>query len=409
MKIKIGFLWHNVSSGNLGVGALSISNMLYLKDVLTNLGLEGEYYTIGDNEQTFSGNKELVELQTGIKFTHIPFSVKSLILSPSKLLKYHSLIKSMDIVLDIGAGDSFSDIYGFKRFFIQVFTKIHAAKYAKIFILSPQTVGPFFSIKAKMIGKYILNKSDFVFARDQQSFDVAKKLAPNAELILATDVALRMPYTTPIKKGTEINIGVNVSGLLWNGGYNGKNDFKIKHSYQEFIRRAVKYFAALPNTKVHLVSHVISTISSSIIEDDYIAASKLKEEYFKNNDRVILAERFTNPIIAKSYISQMDFFTGARMHATIAAFSAGVPCLPYAYSRKFSGLFNTFGFKYVLEARELVLEDALNKLIQSYSERDNIKKEIKECSQIVEQLGFNYSERLKQIIEKKHEIKNHLR
>lgn len=400
MKIKIGFLWHNVSSGNLGVGALSISNMLYLKDVLNNLGLEGEYYTIGDNEETFSGNKELVELQIGFKFTHIPFSVKNLILSPTKLWKYHSLIKSMDVVLDIGAGDSFSDIYGFKRFFIQVFTKIHAAKYAKTFILSPQTVGPFFSTKAKVIGKYILNKSDFVFARDQQSFNEANKLSSDASLILATDVALRMPYTTPIKNGTEIDVGVNVSGLLWNGGYNGNNDFKIQHSYQEFIRKTVEYFCALPNVKVHLVSHVISTIPSSVIEDDYIAAKKLKEEYFNNKDSVILAERFTNPIIAKSYISKMDFFTGARMHATIAAFSAGVPCLPYAYSRKFSGLFNTFGFRRVLEARELSLEDALNKLIQSYNQRDEIKKEIKDCSKTVEQLGSNYSESLKKIIER---------
>lgn len=52
MKIKIGFLWHNVSSGNLGVGALSISNILYVKDALDSIGLEGEYFTIGDNEET---------------------------------------------------------------------------------------------------------------------------------------------------------------------------------------------------------------------------------------------------------------------------------------------------------------------------------------------------------------------
>ncbi|HCB2209235.1 TPA: polysaccharide pyruvyl transferase family protein [Citrobacter farmeri] len=401
MKIKIGFLWHNVSSGNLGVGALSISNMLYIKDVLNKLGLEGEYYTIGDNEETTPGNKELVELQTGIKFTHISFSVKQLILSPSKLWRYHSLIKSMDMVLDIGAGDSFSDIYGFKRFFIQVFTKIHAAKYAKIFILSPQTIGPFFTKKAKLIGKYILNKSDFVFARDQQSFNVANQLAPTANLILSTDVALRMPYEGSNRNSAEINVGINVSGLLWNEGYNGNNDFRINHSYQEFVRKAVEHFSTLDNVKVHLVSHVISTIPSSVIEDDYIAAKKLKDEHFKNNDAVILVERFTNPIIAKTYISKMDFFTGARMHATIAAFSSGVPCLPYAYSRKFSGLFNTFGFRNVLEAREMGLEEALAKLTQSYDNRDEIKNELRKCSEIVEQLGINYSESLKKIIEKK--------
>lgn len=55
--------------------------------------------------------KKLVEQQTGINFTHIPFSVKQLLLSPAKLWRYHNLINSLDIVLDIGAGDSFSDIW----------------------------------------------------------------------------------------------------------------------------------------------------------------------------------------------------------------------------------------------------------------------------------------------------------
>ncbi|HCO2375876.1 TPA: polysaccharide pyruvyl transferase family protein, partial [Escherichia coli] len=222
MKIKIGFLWHNVSSGNLGVGALSISNILYVKDALDSIGLEGEYFTIGDNEETSPNNKKLVEQQTGINFTHIPFSVKQLLLSPAKLWRYHNLINSLDIVLDIGAGDSFSDIYGFKRFFIQIFTKIHAAKFAKKFILSPQTIGPFFSKRAELLGRYIINKADLVFTRDQQSFDVANQLSPKARLLLATDVALRMPYQKSTIETSQINVGINISGLLWNGGYNGK-------------------------------------------------------------------------------------------------------------------------------------------------------------------------------------------
>ncbi|EOW3490004.1 polysaccharide pyruvyl transferase family protein [Escherichia coli] len=401
MKIKIGFLWHNVSSGNLGVGALSISNMLYVKDALDSIGLEGEYFTIGDNEETSPNNKKLVEQQIGINFTHIPFSVKQLLLSPAKLWRYHNLIKSLDIVLDIGAGDSFSDIYGFKRFFIQIFTKIHAAKFAKKFILSPQTIGPFFSKRAELLGRYIINKADLVFTRDQQSFDVANQLSPKARLLLATDVALRMPYQKSTIETSQINVGINISGLLWNGGYNGKNDFNIKHSYKTFITNAVNYFLSLENVKIHLISHVISTIPSSIIEDDFLAAMELKDKIFKNNDAVVVAERFTNPITAKSYISSMDFFTGARMHATIAAFSAGVPCLPYAYSRKFAGLYNTFGFMNVLDAREVDIEEAIDILIQSYNSRNDIKINIEESFETIQKLGANYLESLKVIIERK--------
>ncbi|MGU0160553.1 hypothetical protein ACVXHB_10130 [Escherichia coli] len=47
---------------------------------------------------------------------------------------------------------------------------------------------------------------------------------------------------------------------------------------------------------------------------------ELKDKIFKNNDAVVVAERFTNPITAKSYISSMDFFTGARMHEPLLHF-----------------------------------------------------------------------------------------
>ena len=40
------------------------------------------------------------------------------------------------------------------------------------------------------------------------------------------------------------------------------------------------------------------------------------------------------------------------MHACIAAFSAGVPVVPMAYSRKFNGLFGTLGYKRVADCKD---------------------------------------------------------
>ena len=50
---------------------------------------------------------------------------------------------------------------------------------------------------------------------------------------------------------------------------------------------------------------------------------------------VVRAPNSNSPSEAKSYIAGLDFLTAARMHACIAAFSAGVPVVPVAYSRKF--------------------------------------------------------------------------
>jgi len=45
--MKIGFFWHSISSGNLGVRALSISNILLVKELASDLGEEVEYVLFG--------------------------------------------------------------------------------------------------------------------------------------------------------------------------------------------------------------------------------------------------------------------------------------------------------------------------------------------------------------------------
>ncbi|USH03289.1 polysaccharide pyruvyl transferase family protein [Grimontia kaedaensis] len=389
-KLRVGFLWHNVSSGNLGVGALSISNMILVKRALKNLGLEGDFFTIGDSECTAADNHSKVESQIGHKFSHVEISVKQLLINPIKLIKFISFIKSLDLVLDIGAGDSFSDIYGPKRFIIQVFTKIVSAKFGKVSILSPQTIGPFDSSLAKLITKYIIRKTKFSFARDKISHELATELG---ECELATDVAFSMPFDVKNKFKDEdgfVHVGINVSGLLLNGGYTRANQFGLKHDYKDFIQALMDKFLQEKGVKVHLVSHVIATVPSNEIEDDYLACQEIKKLY----PQCILADKFANPIDAKNYIGKLDYFTGGRMHATVAAFSTGVAVTPYAYSRKFKGLYNTIGYKRILEAKEVSLEEAVNLVMSDFRDRDTIVAEVAESTVNITSLTNNYVNRL---------------
>jgi polysaccharide pyruvyl transferase WcaK-like protein len=57
---------------------------------------------------------------------------------------------------------------------------------------------------------------------------------------------------------------------------------------------------------------------------------------------------FKSPQEAKSYISGLDFLVAGRMHACIAAFSTGTPVVPIAYSRKFTGLFGTLDYPWLI-------------------------------------------------------------
>lgn len=132
----------------------------------------------------------------------------------------------------------------------------------------------------------------------------------------ASDVALRLPYSLPTPHAADgpVRVGINVSGLLMNGGYSGANMFGLSVDYADLMRRIVTRFATEVNCEVHLVAHVISDVMP--IEDDWrVSESLVKNLADVAKDRIVLAPRFASPSEAKSYIAGLDFFIGARMHA----------------------------------------------------------------------------------------------
>lgn len=100
-------------------------------------------------------------------------------------------------------------------------------------------------------------------------------------------------------------------------------------------------------------------------EDDSRACAQLAKEF----PGCILAPDFASPSEAKTYISRLDFFTGARMHACIAAFSSGVPVVPMAYSRKFEGLFGTIGYHRTLDCTSAETEQSINVILSAFEQR----------------------------------------
>ena len=77
-------------------------------------------------------------------------------------------------------------------------------------------------------------------------------------------------------------------------------------------------------------------------------------------------------------MASLDLFMGARMHACIGAFSAGVPTLLLAYSRKFSGLFKeTLGYDYVTDMNSGIDSKQLMSMInQMINDRNTIRAQI---------------------------------
>ena len=280
-------------------------------------------------------------------------------------------ILSYDFIFDIAEGDSFTDIYGDERFRRILNSKRFFSFLAKKQILLPQTIGPFKNKKNEEDAFTAMAKLKLVISRDRQSYDYTIKYLPTEKILESIDVAFYMPFVKSNYTKDKINIGMNISGLLWNGGYTKNNQFGMKTDYKKLIHSVIEYFSQSEKIQIHLVPHVVPL--DHAIEDDYSVSEELKILY----PNLILAPRFSNPIEAKGYISGLDFFTGARMHACIAAFSSGVPVFPMAYSRKFNGLFiDTLEYKWMGDCVNQNENEVFDNMKIAFESKDKLKAAI---------------------------------
>jgi colanic acid/amylovoran biosynthesis protein len=373
--VRVGLLWHSVNSSNLGVGALTVSNIAIVEKVAAELKQDVSFVILGWKDP----NPSQIDRPNVSMFQ---MRARDLI-RPNGLFRE---VRACDFVLDISAGDSFADIYGERRFVFNTLSKLAVFLANRPLILSPQTIGPFKLAWARNIAKWLMRYSTAVITRDGLSTAYIEqfKLPHVTE---ATDVAFRLPFdSTPQPRGKRVKVGINVSGYLFASKQKQHNMVTLKSDYPVFVRSLISSFSKIDECEVHLISHVIGSR-----EDDFRASEQLAEEF----PNVVLAPKFKDPSAAKTYISRMDFFCGSRMHACIAAFSSGVPVIPIAYSRKFSGLFGSLGYN---ESTDLLTQtgpEILERVIAGYSDRKSLKKKVDESLNTVDAKLAKYEDLLK--------------
>lgn len=378
--MRIGLLWHSGKSGNLGVGALTIANMAIARQVAREQGFEPEFTIIGvaDKGRAYIRPDEarLYEVDS------------RRLISPKGLL---AVIGAQHVVLDIGAGDSFADIYGFKRFLFLWASKMMAVARHVPLMLSPQTIGPFTRRPYRWMARVAMERADCVVARDHHSFEVLTRLAPKARAVQSVDVAFALPFEdrSAERDGKRLRVGVNVSGLLLREAETGRNRFGLEADYVTLMRRFVAGLLEREDVEVHLISH--ATSMSDAGDDDGQAADRFAEEF----PRAIRVPDFAGPCEAKSYISSLDLLVAGRMHACIGAFSSGTPVVPVAYSRKFSGLFGTLGYDFLLPVRGMDTDAALRFLMEGLDRRAEMRKAIEKGMERIEALLDNYRAELR--------------
>ncbi len=194
---------------------------------------------------------------------------------------------------------------------------------------------------------------DLITVRESLSYDIFKKHGIKAELVTDSAFLLeekRLDLPEGFIEGKTI--GINLSPMI--NSYENKDNLAFKN-YERFI----EYLIDSTDMNVCLIPHVIWKQN-----DDREPLNELYRKY-NNTGRIVLVEDH-NCEELKGYISRCRFFVGARTHATIAAYSTGVPTLVMGYSIKAKGiakdLFGTYE-NYVIPVQSLKKE---NDLIDSF-------------------------------------------
>lgn len=373
-KPVIGMIWCDPFSGNLGVCALAYSALFLIGILLEEKGKQASFLLLGPSDSL----RQSIEIEgKQIDFDRIPrvgfLTWKGLLQRIIHPVEHRaSDILAAKVVFDLSEGDSFTDLYGAGRFRQFLDSKRFFNLLGKTQVMLPQTIGPFKNPEHEQRAFAVMRKMTKVIARDNQSYVYASNGLGGERVEESIDLAFALPFERMRFDDAHVHVGLNVSALLWNGGYTRDNQFHLKADYQALTDRILDYFTSQTEVLVHLIPHVIP--DDMPVENDYAVARELQARF----PRCVLAPRFRNPIDAKNYISGMDFFVGARMHAAIAAFSSQVPTFPLAYSRKFNGLFgDTLRYPWM---GDCVNEDAppiLARLKEAFESRRQLQADIR--------------------------------
>jgi len=355
--MRIGLFGFTFAHENMGCQALTYSFLKLVRQVY-----DGDLEVVSfHNESSLGSVPE--------DFSDITFRKCHVKLKDPKL-SFLKEVKKCDIVFDVTYGDGFSDIYFTKSTFKNTITKLLCEKTKVPFVLLPQTYGPFKHRSLELLAGRAIHGATVAYARDEISARYAEKISRRS-VRSVTDMAFFLPYDRSLSH-FENSIGLNVSGLLWKGGlYQESDQFGMKTDYRVYCRKLIKHCLEL-GYEVHLVPHVTKSGNEGrvIPDPDYPACMELHEEF----PDTVLAPNFATPYEAKSYISRLDLFVGSRMHATIGAFSSGVVTIPFAYSRKFKGLFTNFGYPYFVDGTKTDTEESLRRTFRLIDRKDKLRE-----------------------------------
>lgn len=239
-------------------------------------------------------------------------------------LKAIERVRKADIVVSVGAERINDNFYKAIYFSLYMLWMVHC--YGKFLVLFPQTIGPFHFWTSKVASKFVLNRCNAIYLRDQKSRDNITALGVDRPIIFDTcDVAVLQNALSKEKALSQLassNIPTNkpiigISVMEWTyikaGGNSGFNEYK-----ESISRVADELIEELGVSIVFLATNILV---DGCREDDVTAAREIRQMMKNQDDAHIITEVYS-PTQMKGVMGVMELCIVTRMHACI--FSTGI-------------------------------------------------------------------------------------
>lgn len=247
--------------------------------------------------------------------------------APKLPRSYLELISSADYVFSVGG-----DMYTYEgRFPLWIYLSDQFAhKVCKKVYLVGATISEFPNKDHKYLLMEHFSGFEKILLRDSSSFHRLKNSYRAENIVLTADSAFSLePKKSSFiddifnnNSDDEIYVGINVSPLLDRLG----DTVNLKLALESLI-------LSKPNYKFIFISHVFASGNNDL---DYI--KDLISSFSKVYKNIEVIDKQLSSQELKYAISKLNLLIAARTHATIAAYSSGVPVINIAYSDKAFGI-----------------------------------------------------------------------
>jgi colanic acid/amylovoran biosynthesis protein len=404
---RVCILGASLQTGNMGVSALAASLVKLIQEVHPEaeisfflgsrttepqkLILAGRPVEIGVINYRMSPKAKLREHLAWLILAASLYRMAPLASWKESILRSNrrlDALKRADFVGNISGGDSFSDIYGLRGFITGCAVSLIVILLGNKLHLLPQTYGPYKSKISQYLARAIMERSGVILARDRESLTVVQRMlernVTGRTIKFCPDVAFALEAAEPDMKAIRPPldgkdrrnlVGLNINGLLYNGGYTRDNMFGLALDYRRLVHDVARKLLEQTDCSILFIPHTFAP--EGAVESDPQACREVFDSLKEFAGRIHMLHGEHDQHAVKGIIGLCSFFIGSRMHACIAALSQGIPTVAVAYSKKFMGVFDSAGMGHmVVDARDTNMADAEDRILSLYRESGHIRQDL---------------------------------